>query len=305
MKWEVITMGFVWLGIVLIVVSFFLRRFHSFTSEQVNLTPWAWATRVLAIIMIVFGLLFSSIVIVPAGYRGVLLRFGAVRGTLLEGISLILPYMNSVQLVEVRTQKESSEASAASKDLQIVTTSLALNFHIDPSRVGDLYKNIGSDYKGRIIDPAVQESIKMVTARYTAEELIKNRAAVKAEVELDITRRLRVYNILVEPSGLSITNFNFSNEFNAAIEAKQVAQQDAEKQKYVLQMADLERQTQITRAKGASEAARLNAQALQAQGGSKVLAREWIEKWDGHVPTVSGSGNGIIIDINSLLRTAR
>ncbi|MCX6343571.1 MAG: prohibitin family protein [Armatimonadetes bacterium] len=298
-------MGFVWLGIVLIIVSFFLRRFHTLTSDQINLTPWAWATRVLAIIMIVFGLLFSSIVIVPAGYRGVLLRFGAVHGTLLEGISLILPYMNSVQLIEVRTQKESSEASAASKDLQIVTTSLALNFHIDPFMVGDLYKNIGSDYKVRIIDPAVQESIKMVTARYTAEELIKNRAAVKAEVELDITRRLRVYNILVEPSGLSITNFNFSNEFNAAIEAKQVAQQDAEKQKYVLQMADLERQTQITRAKGASEAARLNAQALQALGGSKVLAREWIEKWDGHVPTVSGSGNGIIIDINSLLRTAR
>ena len=143
----------------------------------------------------------------------------------------------------------------------------------------------------------------MVTAQYTAEELIKQRAKVKAEVELDITRRLQAYDLVVEPSGLSITNFDFSPEFNLAIEAKQVAQQEAEKQHYVLQKAELERQTQVTRARGASEAAKLNAAALQVQGGSKVIAREWIEKWDGHVPTVSGSGGGgVIIDINSLLQ---
>ena len=275
------------------------------TGDNINLGPWAWAARIVAMLMIVGGLMSASIVIVPAGYRGVLLQFGAVRGTMSEGIHLILPYVNDVEQMEVRTQKEGSQATAASKDLQIVTTSLALNFHIDPSKVGYLFKSIGIDYKSRIIDPAVQESIKMVTARYTAEELIKNRAAVKAEVEMDITKRLSAYDIVVEPAGLSITNFNFSDEFNAAIEAKQVAQQDAEKQKYVLQMAELQRQTEITKARGASEAARLNAQALQAQGGSKVLAREWIEKWDGHVPTVSSSGNGVIIDINSLLKNAQ
>ncbi|MCE5315618.1 MAG: prohibitin family protein [Armatimonadota bacterium] len=299
-------MGFVWLGLILFVISFMLKHFHKETGDNINLKPWAWSARILAVIMVVGGLLSASIVIVPAGYRGVLLRFGAVRGILSEGISLIMPYVNSVELMEVRTQKESSEATAASKDLQIVTTSLALNFHIDPSRVGELYKTVGTDYKGRIIDPAVQESIKMVTAQYTAEELIKNRAAVKTSVELDITKRLNAYDVIVEPSGLSITNFNFSSEFNAAIEAKQVAQQEAEKQKYILQMAELERQTEVTKAKGAAEAAKLNAQALQAQGGSKVLAREWIEKWDGHVPTVSGgAGNGVIIDINSLLKNSQ
>lgn len=298
-------MFFVFLGIVLIVVSFMLRRLHTQTSEKVNLTPWAWTTRAVAVLMIIGGTLASTIVIVPAGYRGVLLQFGAVRGILPEGVNLIMPYVNSVELLEVRTQKEASEATAASKDLQMVTTSLALNFHVDPSKVGNLYKNIGSDYKGRIIDPAVQESVKMVTAKFTAEELIKSRAAVKAEVELDIAQRLRAYDIIVEPAGLSITNFNFSPEFNAAIEAKQVAQQEAEKQKYVLQKAELERQTEVTKARGISEAARLNAQALQAQGASKVLAREWIDKWDGHVPTVSSGGNGVIIDINSLIKSDR
>lgn len=299
-------MGLVTLGILLIVVSLVLRKFNSETGKQINLTPWAWTTRIVAVVVIVIGLVSETVVIVPAGYRGVLMRFGAVTGTYSEGLHFMMPYVNSVELMEVRTQKEESQATAASKDMQTVTTTLALNFHIDPSRVGDIYKEIGTDYKGRIIDPAVQESIKMVTAKFTAEELIKNRAAVKMEVETAITKRLRNDNIIVEPSGLSITNFNFSPEFNAAIEAKQVAQQEAEKQKYVLQQAELESQAEITRAKGAAEAAKLNAQALQAQGGSKVLAREWIQKWDGHVPTVSGQGGGgVIIDINSLMKSGQ
>ncbi len=295
-------MGWVIFGLLLFVLSYMLHRFHLETSDRVNLKPWAWAVRVVAMLCIVGGLIGATIVIVPAGYTGVLMRFGAVVGEYRSGIHAIMPYVNSVELMEVPTQKEASEATAASRDLQIVTTSLALNFHIDASSVAKLYRNVGTQYRERIIDPAVQESIKMVTAKFTAEELIKNRSAVKAEVEDDITRRLAAYDLVVEPAGLSITNFNFSPEFNSAIEAKQVAQQEAEKQKYVLQQAELERQTAVTRARGVSEAAKLNAQALQAQGGSKVLAREWIEKWDGHVPTVSSSGNGVIIDINSLLR---
>lgn len=298
-------MGGVVFGLILIVLSFMLHRFHTETSPALNLKPWAWAVRVAGLIFIIGGLLASTIIIVPAGYMGVLMRFGAVRGQYPSGIHVIMPYVNSVELMEIRTQKEASEATAASRDMQIVTTSLALNFHVDPSRVSKLYQNVGVDYKARIIDPAVQESIKMVTAKFTAEELIKNRSAVKAEVETDITRRLEAYDLLVEPAGLSITNFNFSREFNSAIEAKQVAQQEAEQQKYVLQKAELERQTAITRARGVSEAAKLNALALQAQGGSKVLAREWIEKWDGHVPTVSSNGNGVIIDINSLLKAGQ
>lgn len=296
-------MGLVVFGLIVLVISFFLGRFHAETGPDINLQPWAWAARILAIIFIVAGILTASVVQIPAGYRGVLLQFTAVKGVLSEGIHLIVPYVNTVQLMEVRTQKEGSEASAASKDLQIVTTSLALNFHIDPAKVAQLYRNVGTSYTERIIAPAVQESIKMVTAQYTAEELIKNRAAVKAKVEDDITHRLSAYDVVVEPAGLSITNFNFSPEFNAAIESKQVAQQETEKQRYILQKAEIERQTAITVARGKSEAARLNAAALQAQGGSKVLAREWIDKWDGHVPTVSGgAGGGVIIDINSLLR---
>lgn len=296
-------MGGVVFGLMLLLLSFMLTKFHTETSDKVNLKPWAWATRIVALVFIVIGFIASTIVMVPAGYRGVLLRFTAVQGVMGEGIHMIIPYVNRVEIMEVRTQKERADASAASEDLQMVTTELALNFHIDPSKTGDLYTRVGTDFKSRIIDPTVQESIKMVTAQFTAEQLIKNRAMVKAQVEAEITKRLEAYDIIVEPLGLSITNFSFSRDFESAIEAKQVAQQEAEQQKYVLQKAELERQTQVTKARGAAEAAKLNAAALQAQGGSKVLAREWIEKWDGHVPTVSGTGGGgVIIDINSLLR---
>ena len=295
-------MGLVFLGIILFFVSFLLSGVDKATGDHVKLGPWQWAVRFTAVFLIVVGFFVGSIVIVPAGYRGVLKQFGAVRGVLSEGIHIIIPYINDVEQIEVRTQKEVTDANASSRDLQIVTTSIALNFHIDPAQVGRLYRMVGPSYKERIIDPAMQESIKMVTAKYTAEELIKSRAAVKSAADNEITQRLKAYDIIVEPTGLSITNFNFSNEFNAAIEAKQVAQQEAEKQKYVLQQAELERQTAITRARGVSEAAKLNALALQAQGGSKVLAREWIEKWDGHLPTVAGGG-GYIIDLKSLMQS--
>jgi len=249
----------------------------------------------------IVGVLASSLVIVQAGHRGVLLRFGEVSGVLDEGIHLVLPIVYRVQIVEVRTLKEEAQASAASRDLQTVATTIALNFHVDPSRVGDLYKNVGMEYIARVVDPAVQESVKQITAQYTAEELIKKRHDVKALVEKEITARLNNYFIVVEPMGLSITDFQFSDAFNTAIEQKQVAQQETEKQKYILQKADLERQTAITKAEGEAKSVQIKAAALKAQGGSKALAREWIEKWNGTLPVYMGGGGSVIIDLKSLM----
>lgn len=296
-------MGLVFFGVLLFVLSFIVPLALGGERGK-NLGGLAWAARVIGILMGVGGIMLSGVTIVPAGYRGVLLRFGAVQGVLTEGIHLITPQVNTVQLVEVRTQKEEAQSAAASKDLQIVTATVAINYHVNPEGVGELYKRVGTDFRSRIIDPATQESVKAVTARYTAEELIRLRDKVKTEVQTEITNRLSVYNITVEPSGVSITNFAFSEEFKQAIEQKQVAQQTAEKQKYVLQQAELQAQTAVTEAKGKAQAARINGQALQAQGGSRVLAREWIDKWDGHLPTVSGGagGGGMIVDVRDLMR---
>ena len=256
--------------------------------------------RIVAVLLIITGSIGSSIVLIPAGYRGVLLQFSAVKGVLTEGIHLVMPGVNTVELLEVRTQKEQAEASAASRDLQTVQCTVALNYHVEPSGVGHLYQTVGSEYRFRIIDPAVHESLKVVTARYTAEDLIRLRDKVKAEVHTELVSRLRDYHVVVEPNGVSLTNFTFSQEFNSDIEQKQVAQQMAEKQKYILDQAKLEATTAITRARGLAESAKINAEALQTQGGKLVLAKDWIEKWDGHLPTVQ-SGSGMIIDVRDLL----
>ncbi len=295
-------MGAVALGIFLVVASFLIAGALKQADTKVDARPAAFILRGIGIILLVGGVLWSGVTQVPAGSQGVLLRFGALQGSLNPGIHLIVPGVNEVILMETRTQKEESQATAASRDLQVVTTTIALNYRLDAVKVPQIFAGVGPGYRERIIAPAIQESLKVVTSRYTAEELIRNRQQVKNEVEADVTKRLLAYNILVDPQGVSIVNFEFSPEFNRAIEAKQVAQQEAEKQKFVLQQAELQRQTEVARAKGSAEAARLNAESLRAQGGSLVIAREWITKWDGKLPSVSGGGSQFILDLQSLLK---
>lgn len=298
-------MGGLFFGFLLIIGSFVVGAAQKQSNKGANPKPTMFAMQALGVLVIVGSGLLSSVVQIPAGYQGVRLTFGAMKGVLPPGIHLITPGADTVELIETRTQKEEAQATAASSDLQIVTTTLALNYRIDPAKAGELYMEVGPLYKARIIDPTVQESLKVVTAKYTAEELIRNRAAVRASVESEIIKRLEAYNIVVDPTGLSIVNFEFSEEFNRAIEAKQVAQQEAEKQKYVLQRANLEKQTEIARAEGKSQAARLNAEALKVAGAELVIAREWIDKWDGKLPEVSAGGSGggqFIIDLSSLTR---
>jgi regulator of protease activity HflC (stomatin/prohibitin superfamily) len=187
----------------------------------------------------------GTLVTLPAGHGAVLMRFGDVQGQLGEGIPMIMPIVDTTELMEVRTQEEESTGSAASRDLQAVSTTVALNFRVNRSAVGELSKNVGRDYKSRIIDPAVQETVKTVTAKCTAEDLIRSRGQVKQGIEDEGTTRLAAYGVNVEPNGVSITNFDFSPEFDKAIEPKQVARQEAEKQKYILQRAELERQTAV------------------------------------------------------------
>lgn len=249
----------------------------------------------------VFLGLLSSYVSVPAGHVGIVLQFGAVKGTFNEGMNWRIPMIQRVQVVEVRTQKEESKAAAASKDLQTVSTKVAINFRIDPTTIQDLYKRVGLGYKTRVIEPATQESVKAVVANYTAEELIRKRSVVKAELDNLLVTRLKQYGLIIEPNGVSLTNFDFSAEFNKAIENKQVAQQSAEKQKYVLQQATLEADALIAIAKGKAEAARIEAQALANQGGAKVLFKQWIDKWDGKLPqVVTDANSSLLLDMKGL-----
>ena len=247
-------------------------------------------------------LLFNSVVIVPAGSRGVLLEFGAVKGTLSEGIHLVVPVIDDVKKVSVQTQKFTAECSSASKDLQTVATSVALNYHLNAEEVGDVYKNIGLSFEDRIIQPAIQESVKSATAKYNAEELITQREAVKSAIELNIKERLANYGIYSE--AVSITNFDFSAQFNNAIEQKMVANQLKLKADYDLQRIQVEAEQTVTKAQ--AEATALQLQGTQLATTPEVLQLRAIEKWNGVMPVfMSNGGNSVtpFVDINSLMNT--
>jgi len=250
-----------------------------------------YAAIFLAVILIYAWL--NPLVFVPAGSRGVLLEWGAVKSVLPEGMNFRIPIMQSAVLMVVQTQKFDAKATAASKDLQNVNTEVALNYHLSPDRVGDLYKNLGTDYQDRVINPAVQESVKAATARYTAEELITQRPAVKQDIDDALIARLSKYDIYVETT--SITDFQFSEIFTQSIESKVTAQQLALKAQNDLDRIKIEAQQTVASAQ--AQATALQLQNEQLQKSKDVLLLRWIEKWNGQLPQVYGGAGNLLLNL--------
>lgn len=266
---------------------------------------------IIGIIILLF-IVSASVKIVDAGYRGVLLKFGAVDTSvaLNEGIHFVTPFRDSVIQMEVRTQKTVENAASASKDLQDVTTQVALNYRINPDRAQVVYQQLGFEYGNRVIAPAIQESVKQVTARFNAEELITKRETVKNQIEEQIKSRLAPYNIVVDT--ISITEFQFSDQFRKAVEAKVEAQQRALQAQNDLRRIEIEAQQNEAKAVGEQKAnvARADgirqANVLQAEGESQAIKiidqqlrtsptyLEWLktQRWDGKLPLVTGGGSG-------------
>jgi regulator of protease activity HflC (stomatin/prohibitin superfamily) len=229
---------------------------------------------------------------VGAGERGILLNFGAVENTVLgEGIHFRVPIMQTVVLMDVKIQKAITDAASASSDLQDVDLSVALNYHIIPDKANVVYQTIGVEFKARIIDPAIQEVMKAVTARYTAEELITKRPAVSTEMKDALTQRMLESNIAVD--AFSIVSFSFSQTFTDAIEAKQTAEQNALKAKRDLDRIRVEAEQTIAAATAEAEALRLQKMNISPDliELRKIEANlKAIEKWNGVLPEVTGAG---------------
>ena len=178
-------------------------------------------------------------VIVGPGQRGILMRLGAVqKGVLSEGFHFKMPFIDNVVKMNVQVQKNEAKADAASKDLQIISTVIATNYHLMPETVDEVYQKIGLAFEDKLIQPAVQEVIKAVCAKYTAEELIARRGEVKSAIRTELADRLAIFNIKVIE--VSVADFNFSNTFNDAIEAKQVAEQKVAQSKNELDRIKIE-----------------------------------------------------------------
>ncbi len=242
-------------------------------------------------ILLVF-LFFRPWVQIGAGERGVLLNFGAVQDTVMnEGLHFRMPIKQTVAIVDVKVQKAVTDAAAASSDLQDVTSSVALNYHVIPDKANVVYQTIGVQFKERIIDPAIQEVMKAVTAQYTAEELITKRPAVSEAMRAALAERLLAYNIAVDT--FSIVSFSFSKVFTEAIEAKQTAEQLALKSKRDLERIKIEAEQKITAAKAEAESLRLQKANISRDliELRKIEANlKAIEKWNGILPQVTGGG---------------
>ncbi|MBI4746116.1 MAG: prohibitin family protein [Deltaproteobacteria bacterium] len=242
------------------------------------------------IIAVLILLVFQPWVIVGPGQRGVLIRLGAVqKGVLSEGFHFKIPFMDSVARINVQVQKNEAKADAASKDLQIISTVIATNYHLMPETVDEVYQKIGLAFEDKLIQPAVQEVIKAVTAKYTAEELIAKRGEVKSAIRTELADRLAIFNIKVIE--VSVADFNFSRTFNDAIEAKQVAEQQVAKSKNELERIKVENEQKISQAKAEAEGLKIQRQEI-TESLLKLREienqRKAIEKWDGKLPGVTG-----------------
>ena len=238
-------------------------------------------------LLLIVAISIASITIVPAGHKGVTLNMGAVTGAVMnEGINFKIPFVQNAEIIDVRVKKyESKDNSSASKDLQTIKSSIAVNYRVNQDHVADLYQKIGMSYESTVINPAISECIKSVTSRYTAEELITKRTEVSEEMKKFLQDKLSEKYILVD--SFNIINFDFTDAFNTAIEEKQIAEQNALKAKYDLERIKTEAEQAVTKAKGEAEAMKLK----NEQISQSIIYLEFIDKWDGKMPTYYGSDN--------------
>ncbi len=256
--------------------------------------------------MVIIGALLIALLMlkpwaqIGAGERGVVLNFGAVKETVLnEGLHFRVPVQQQIIILDVKVQKATSIAPAASKDLQDVSSEVVLNFHIIPDKANKLYQSLGVHFKERIIDPAIQEVVKAVTAEYTAEELITKRPAVSESMRTNLQQRLLPHDIAVD--AFSIVSFSFSPVFTEAIEAKQTAEQHALKAARDLDRIKIEAEQKITAARAEAESLRLQRANISRDllELRKIEANlKAIEKWNGILPNVN-SGAMPFIDVSN------
>lgn len=257
---------------------------HSEKTKEFRLGR-AFAVPIVLIVLI--WLLFSTFVTVPAGSRGVVVELGAVKDRILgEGFHTVTPFVQSIQLMNVRTQKYEVDSSAATKDLLDVNAKIAVNYHLDDKAVNKIFQTLGLQFESNVIAPAVQEVIKSITAKFDAEELITKRAVVSQQIEQTLKERLFERGIVVE--GISIVNFEFPKQFNEAITSKQTAVQLKLKAQNDLERIKVEAEQQVATAKGEAEAIRVINEELQKSPQYVNLLA--VQKWDGVMPLATGGG---------------
>ncbi len=257
--------GLLVIGIAAIVVGVYQTQTNKGSTGDPKSRFGGKIASIIGVVIIVIGIIAGSFTTVPAGHRGVVIRFSAVTGTILnEGLQMKLPFLDSVVKMSVQTEKYEIGAASASRDLQDVRTTIALNWRLEPTRTAEVYRTLGMDFINRIAAPAVQETIKQVTANYIAEDLILKREAVKNEIQENLSNRLLQRGIITET--VSITEFRFSSTFVAAIEAKVAAEQAVWEARNKLERVKVEAEQREAEAIGEADA-----RIAKAQGEAEYI----------------------------------
>lgn len=233
---------------------------------------------------------------VPAGNVGIVTRWGAVNRIVQPGLGVKIPFAESVHRMSVQTQKDEVDATSASSNLQTVSAIIAVNYRLDGQHALTVYQSIGMNYQDKVVAPAIQNAFKSATAKYTAENLIKMREMVRLDAETELQKQLEPYHIIVE--NFNIINFDFSPEYNASIEAKQVMEQNVQTAKLELEKAKIEAEQRVVEAQG-------QADAQKALNDTGALTPEYLQylfllNWNGILPEVI-SGTTPVFDIGNYI----
>ena len=260
-------------------------------------------------------LVSASFVVIPAGHTGVALTFGKVENVVLqEGLHFKVPFVQKIVVVDNRIVKLDVNTEAFSKDLQTITTVVAVNYHVGKENSQTLYKNVGMGFEEVLITPAVNEVLKAVTAKYTAVELVSSRAEVSMLLDEGLNEKMNAYGIFINE--LNIINWDFSEEYINAVEAKQVAEQNLIKtrteQEQALVIANTEAQKRVIAAEAEAKEIKTLAEAnaesnrIITESISDLLIKyQSVAKWDGKLPAVMGGSDSLLIDIPLLNGTAQ
>lgn len=249
------------------------------------------------IVIFIGGILFSSFTVISAGHTGVIVTLGEVNPvTLAEGWHFVNP-VSSVKDINVQLQRtQLAGANASTKDLQVVHTDIVVQYRLNAGKVPHIYKEFGLDVDNKVLGPAINEAFKSVTAKYTSEELVTKRQVVSDEIQTMLKSKVAPFDIDV--SGISLVNFGFSAEYQKAIEQKVIATQQTAKAEQDLARIKVEAASRIAQAEGEAKAIAIQASAIQSQGGQNYVQLQWIEKWDGKLPsTVLNGSNGMMLNM--------
>lgn len=241
-------------------------------------------------------LVINPFTVVEAGERGVVLTWGAYTGQTFDpGLHVLIPIAQSIVKMNVRTEKlQIDESAAYSHDLQNVKITSVVNYNLDPAKVGEIYQQYGHNYEEKILYPNLEAAVKQTVAKYSAEEILSKRGEVQSQIETTFRQSI--------PEAFTITKYalvneTFSDIYEAAIEAKQVAQQNAEKAENELKRAKIDAESRVAQAQAEAEAIRLQSEAASNDKYVNLKALdiqlEAIKKWDGHLPAQMIPGSAL------------